>query len=205
MSNESETKAFMTYDEALNEFREAEAYLEGHFVLTSGLHSPAYLQAARVMMDPRRGERLCAALAKLVHEKLGSDPADVVVSPAMGGIIVGHEIGRQLGISAMFVERKEGVFALRRGFALTQGQRVLIVEDVVTTATSSRECIACVEAAGGTVVGEAALVDRSGGIADPGVAFVALLRLSLPTYSSDEIPLELSRIPAVKPGSRPPT
>lgn len=189
-------------EEALREFREAGAYLEGHFVLTSGLHSPAYLQAARVMMDAARGERLCAALAGLVRGALGDRPADFVVSPALGGIVVGHEMGRQLGIPAMFVERREGAFALRRGFALPRGARVLVVEDVVTTAASSRECIACVEGEGGAVVAEAALVDRSGGAADPGVPLLALLHLDLPAYPPDALPPELAKLPAVKPGSR---
>lgn len=194
----------MTEEDALREFREAGAYLEGHFVLTSGLHSPAYLQAARVMMDAARGERLCAALAARVREAFGAGPAAFVVSPALGGIVVGHEMGRQLGIPAMFVERRDGAFALRRGFALPEGAPVLVVEDVVTTAASSRECIACVEEAGGRVVAEAALVDRSGGTADPGVPLVTLLRLDLPTYPADALPPELAAVPAVKPGSRTP-
>ena len=191
----------MTDDEILEEFRAAAALLEGHFILSSGLHSARYLQCARVLMDPARAERLATALAaKLPADVRGG--IDAVVSPAMGGIIIGHEIGRALGKKAMFVERPEGKFGLRRGFRLDPGERVLLVEDVVTTGLSSREAIAAVEEAGGTVVGAAALVDRSGGTADLGVPFTALIRIDVPTYSPDDLPPELASIPAVKPGSR---
>ncbi len=191
----------MTDDEILDEFRAAEALLEGHFILSSGLRSPRYLQCARVLMDPARAERLAVALAA----KLSADvrnQVDAIVSPAMGGVIIGHEIGRALGKRAMFVERPEGKFGLRRGFRLDPGERVLLVEDVVTTGLSSREAIAAVEEAGGKVVGAAALVDRSGGAADLGVPFTALIRIDVPTYSADALPPELASIPAVKPGSR---
>ena len=191
----------MTDDEILDEFRAAGALLEGHFILSSGLRSPRYLQCARVLMDPARTERLARALAaKLPDEVRGK--IDAVVSPAMGGVIIGHEMGRALGKPAMFVERPEGVFGLRRGFRLEPGERVLLVEDVVTTGLSSREAIAAVEAAGGTVVGAAALVDRSSGKADLGVPFTALIRIDVPTYAADDLPPELAAIPPVKPGSR---
>ena len=191
----------MTDDEILAEFRAAEALLEGHFILSSGLRSPRYLQCARVLMDPARAERLARALAaKLPDDVRGQ--VDAVVSPAMGGVIIGHEMGRALGKPAMFVERPEGVFGLRRGFRLEPGERVLLVEDVVTTGLSSREAIAAVEAAGGTVVGAAALVDRSSGKADLGVPFTALIRIDVPTYAADDLPPELAAIPPVKPGSR---
>jgi orotate phosphoribosyltransferase len=191
----------MTDDEILDEFRAAEALLEGHFILSSGLRSPRYLQCARVLMDPARAERLARALAdKLPGEVRGQ--VDAVVSPAMGGVIIGHEMGRALGKPAMFVERPEGRFELRRGFRLERGQRVLLVEDVVTTGLSSREAIAAIGEAGATVVGAAALVDRSGGTADLGVPLTALIRIDVPTYSADELPPELASIPAVKPGSR---
>jgi len=191
----------MTDDEILDEFRAAGALLEGHFILSSGLRSPRYLQCARVLMDPARAERLAKALAaKLPDDVRGKIGA--VVSPAMGGVIIGHEMGRALGKRAMFVERPEGKFGLRRGFRLDPGERVLLVEDVVTTGLSSREAIAAVEAAGGTVVGAAALVDRSGGKADLGVPFTALIRIDVPTYAADELPPELASIPPVKPGSR---
>ena len=191
----------MTEDEILAEFRAAEALLEGHFILSSGLRSPRYLQCARVLMDPARAERLARALAdKLPPE--ARDQVDAVVSPAMGGVIIGHEMGRALGRPAMFVERPEGQFELRRGFRLQPGQRVLLVEDVVTTGLSSREAIAAIGEAGGKVVGAAALVDRSGGAADLGVPLTALIRIDVPTYAADELPPELAAIPAVKPGSR---
>ena len=191
----------MTDDQILDEFRAADALLEGHFILSSGLRSPRYLQCARVLMDPARAERLATALAEKIPAEL-RDRIEAVVSPAMGGVIIGHEMGRALGKRAMFVERPEGKFGLRRGFRLDPGERVLLVEDVVTTGLSSREAIAAVEAAGGTVVGAAALVDRSGGKADLGVPFTALIRIDVPTYAADELPPELASIPPVKPGSR---
>ena len=191
----------MTDDEILAEFRDAEALLEGHFILSSGLRSPRYLQCARVLMDAGRAERLARALAaKLPGETRAA--IEAVVSPAMGGVIIGHEMGRALGRNAMFVERPEGVFGLRRGFRLEPGTRVLMVEDVVTTGLSSREAIAAVEAAGGTVVAEAALVDRSGGTVELGVPFIPLIRIDVPTYAADALPPELAALPAVKPGSR---
>jgi len=191
----------MTEAEILQEFRSAEALLEGHFILSSGLRSPRYLQCARVLMDPARAERLARALAdKLPAEVRRS--IEVVVSPAMGGVIIGHEMGRALGKRAMFLERPEGVFGLRRGFALNRGERVLLVEDVVTTGLSSREAIVATTEAGGIVVAAASLVDRSGGAADLGVPFTPLIRLDVPTYQADALPPELAAIPAVKPGSR---
>jgi orotate phosphoribosyltransferase len=191
----------MTEDEILNEFRAADALLEGHFILSSGLRSRRYLQCARVLMEPARAERLASALAaKLPAE--ARDSIDVVVSPAMGGVIIGHEMGRALGRPAMFVERPEGRFELRRGFRLDEGDRVLMVEDVVTTGLSSREAIAAIEAAGGTVVAAASLVDRSGGTVDLGVPYTPLIRIDVPTFAPDDLPPELEAIPAIKPGSR---
>lgn len=191
----------MTDDEILSEFREADALLEGHFILSSGLRSPRYLQCARVLMDPRRAERLARALAGKLPREV-RERIDAVVSPAMGGVIIGHEMGRALGRPAMFVERPEGRFELRRGFRLDPGARVLMVEDVVTTGLSSREAIAAIREAGGDVVGAASLVDRSGGSADLGVPYTALIRIDVPTYAADELPADLAAIPAVKPGSR---
>lgn len=191
----------MTDDEILHEFRAADALLEGHFILSSGLRSPRYLQCARLLMEPARAERMARSLAdKLPDDVRGS--IDVVVSPAMGGVIIGHEMGRALDKPAMFVERPQGVFELRRGFRLEPGQRVLLVEDVVTTGLSSREAIAAIEDAGGKVVAAASLVDRSNGTADLGVPFTPLIRIDVPAYQPDEIPPELEAIPAVKPGSR---
>ena len=191
----------MTDDEILGEFRAADALLEGHFILSSGLRSPRYLQCARVLMDPARAERLARALAAKLPAEV-REQVDSVVSPAMGGVIIGHEMGRALGRPAMFVERPQGVFELRRGFRLEPGERVLLVEDVVTTGLSSREAIAAIEASGGKVVGAASLVDRSGGSADLGVPYTPLIRIDVPTYSADAIPAELAAIPATKPGSR---
>ena len=191
----------MTDDEILAEFRAADALLEGHFILSSGLRSPRYLQCARVLMDPRRAERLAQALAAKLTADI-RDQIDVVVSPAMGGVIIGHEMGRALGRLAMFLERPDGTFGLRRGFRLDPGAKVLMVEDVVTTGLSSREAIDAVRAAGGVVIAEAALVDRSSGQADLRVPFTPLIRIDVPTYEADALPPELASIPAIKPGSR---
>jgi orotate phosphoribosyltransferase len=191
----------MTDDEVLAEFRAADALLEGHFILSSGLRSSRYLQCARVLMDPARGARLAQALAaRLPDEVRGAITA--VVSPAMGGVIAGHEMARSLGVEAMFLERPEGTFELRRGFRLAPGQKVLMMEDVVTTGLSSREAIAAIARAGGETVAAAALVDRSDGQADLGVPFYPLVRLSVPAYAPDALPPELQAIPAIKPGSR---
>src|SRR5690348_18240958 len=191
----------MTDDDILAEFRAAGALLEGHFILSSGLRSPRYLQCARVLMDGARAERLARALAEKIPAEV-RDSIDVVVSPAMGGVIIGHEMGRALGKPAMFLERPQGVFELRRGFHLDPWTKVLMVEDVVTTGLSSREAIESVLDAGGQVIAEAALVDRSSGKADLGIPFFPLIRIDVPTYEADAVPPELAAIPAVKPGSR---
>jgi orotate phosphoribosyltransferase len=191
----------MTDDEILAEFRAADALLEGHFILSSGLRSPRYLQCARVLMDPARAERLARELAARIPN-IVRDQIEVVISPAMGGVIIGHEMGRALGKPAMFVERPQGVFELRRGFSLEPGTKVLMIEDVVTTGLSSREAIEAVRNAGGDVVAEAALVDRSAGTADLGVPFYPLIRIDVPTYDAESVPAELAAIPAIKPGSR---
>ncbi|MEO6091764.1 MAG: orotate phosphoribosyltransferase [Novosphingobium sp.] len=191
----------MQEDEVLAEFRASKALLEGHFLLSSGRHSAHYLQCARVLMNPDRAARLAAALAHRLPRELRKEIAKVV-SPALGGVIIGHEMGRALGVEAMFVERPTGSFKLRRGFSLTKGDRVLLVEDVVTTGRSSREAIAAITEAGGSVVAAAALVDRSGGSVDLGVPFHPLIALNFPTYAADELPPELAATPAMKPGSR---
>lgn len=190
----------MDREDVLKEFRGAGALLSGHFVLTSGLHSPVYLQCARVMMDAERGARLCAALAEKVRSRVSQ--IDMVASPALGGIVVGYEMGRQLGRPAIFFERVDGRFTLRRGFDIPEGARCLMAEDVVTTGLSSRECIAAIEAAGGKPVAGCCLIDRSGGAADIGVELIALAELDVPTYPADALPPELAAIAAVKPGSR---
>lgn len=191
----------MRHEEVLQHFRDAGALLEGHFVLSSGLHSPLYLQCARVMMDARRGEALCSALADSLRDGLG-DGIDMVVAPAMGGIIVGYELARQLGLPGIFTERVEGAFALRRGFTIPKGARVVIAEDIVTTGLSSRECINVVEKHGGKVVAVACLIDRSSGRADLGVPLFSLTRLDVPAYEPSAVPPELAAIPPEKPGSR---
>ena len=191
----------MTDEEILAEFRAAEALLDGHFILSSGLRSPRYLQCARVLMDGARAERLARALAAKIPAEI-RDRIDVVVSPAMGGVIIGHEIGRALGKPAVFLERPEGVFEFRRGFGLDRDQKVLMVEDVVTTGLSSREAIEAVIETGAEIIAEASLVDRSSGQADLGVPFYPLIRIDVPTYAADDLPPELAAIPAIKPGSR---
>jgi orotate phosphoribosyltransferase len=191
----------MQDEEVLAEFRASKALLEGHFLLSSGRHSAHYLQCARVLMDPERAGRLAVALAQRIPREMRKE-INKVVSPAMGGVIIGHEMGRALGIEAMFVERPTGTFELRRGFALEPGDKVLMVEDVVTTGLSSREAIKAIEEAGGEVVAAAALVDRSAGAVDLGVPFFPLIAINFPTYAPDELPPELAASPAVKPGSR---
>jgi orotate phosphoribosyltransferase len=191
----------VTDEEVLAEFRAADALLEGHFILSSGLRSPRYLQCARVLMDPRRGARLAEALVRRLPGEVKQQVA-AVVSPAMGGVIAGHEVARALGVEAMFLERPDGTFGLRRGFRLEPGTRVLMMEDVVTTGLSSREAIAAIARAGGETVAAAALVDRSGGDAELGVPFFPLISLDVPTYPPDALPPALAAIPAVKPGSR---
>jgi orotate phosphoribosyltransferase len=191
----------VTEEEILAEFRDAEALLEGHFVLSSGLHSSRYLQCARVLMDPARASRLASALARTLPLDIKSR-IEMVVSPAMGGVIIGHEIGRSLGLPAIFVERPTGSFELRRGFAIAPGMKLLLVEDVVTTGLSSKEAMKAVADAGGEVIAAAALVDRSNGMADLGVPFFPLIRLDVPVYEPRNLPEALAAIPAEKPGSR---
>jgi orotate phosphoribosyltransferase len=190
----------MTPNDVLDEFRAAGALLEGHFVLSSGLHSSIFLQKMFVFMDPVRTERLCRALAQRIAEAYGT--VDYVVSPAVGGIVPGYETARHLGCKAIFVERENGAFALRRGFAIPEGARVVMVEDIVTTGLSSRECLAALAEQPGRILGAACLIDRSGGRADLRVPLVALVELDIPNYSPDRLPPELAAIPAVKPGSR---
>ncbi|HVY85679.1 MAG TPA: orotate phosphoribosyltransferase [Caulobacterales bacterium] len=189
----------MTQDEVLSEFRAAGALLEGHFILSSGLHSPVFFQKNIVFMDPARTERLCKALAEKARAAFGK--IDVVVSPAVGAIIPGYETARHLGARAMFVEREQGKFQLRRGFTIGAQDRVLMVEDVVTTGLSSRECLDAIRGHG-QLVGAACLIDRSGGKADIGAKLVSLAQVTAPAYPADALPPELAALPAVKPGSR---
>ena len=190
----------MNTQDVLEEFRAAGALRTGHFVLSSGLHSPTFLQKNLVFMDTARCERLCKALAAKIVAAVG--PVDVAISPAVGGIIPGYETARHLGVPSMYVEREGGEFKLRRGFSIEPGARVVMVEDIVTTGLSSRECIAAIKAAGGDVVAAACIVDRSAGRADVGVPLIALASLDVPAYAADALPPELAAIPIEDPGSR---
>lgn len=191
--------SFLTEKAVLDRFRGHGALLEGHFRLSSGLHSPQYLQSALVLQHPRQAEALGGELAGRVRE-LG---VAVVLSPAMGGIVIGHEVGRALGVRAMFAERQDGELTLRRGFALAPGERVFVAEDVVTTGRSTRETIAVARAAGADVVGTGAIIDRSGaGGQGLDVPFVALTRLEVPTHEPGSCPLCAAGTPIEKPGSR---
>jgi len=197
----------VTEEEILAEFRSSDALLEGHFILSSGRHGAQYLQCARLLMNPVRAARMAEALANKIPQDIRRS-IDIVVSPAMGGVIIGHEMGRALGLDALFLERPEGTFELRRGFRLEAGQKVLMMEDVVTTGLSSREAIQAIRDAGGDVIAAGALIDRSNGAAQFDIPFFPLVTLDVPSYAADELPLELAAIPAIKPGSRaelPPT
>lgn len=194
------TAAELSEAEVLQVFREAGAILEGHFILSSGLRSPVFIQKARVFMYPDKTEKLCRALATKVRAA-GLGPIDLIVSPAVGGIVPGYEMGRQLGVPAVWVEREGGQFRLRR-FDIDKGARVLIVEDIVTTGLSSRETVDAVNGLGARVVAEACLIDRSAGEADVGVPLISLAAYKVPAYPADQIPPEMAAIPPVKPGSR---
>ncbi|MEH0075044.1 orotate phosphoribosyltransferase [Pannonibacter sp. Pt2] len=190
----------MTQDEVLAVFREAGAILEGHFILSSGLRSPVFLQKARVFMYPEKTERLCKALAQKIAAA-GLGKIDAVVSPALGGLIPGYETARHLGVPAMWVEREGGEFRLRR-FEMEKGARVVIVEDIVTTGLSSRETVDALKAIGAEVLAVACLIDRSAGEADTSVPLVSLTQYKVPAYEPDKLPPELAALPPVKPGSR---
>ena len=190
----------MTTEQVLDEFRAAGALLQGHFILSSGLRSPTFSQKMFIFQDPKRTEVLCRALAEKIEAAFGK--IDIVVSPAVGGIVPGYETARHLGAKAIFVEREEGRFQLRRGFTIEEKARVLLVEDIVTTGLSSRECLEAIRAYPGEVVGAACLIDRSSGKAELGVPLISLAALDIPTYAPDALPPELAAIPPVKPGSR---
>ena len=191
----------MKESKVLKEFEKAGALLTGHFILSSGLHSPTFLQKALVFQNPKRTSKLCKALAKKVKEKIDR-PIDVIISPAVGGIVPGYETARHLDVPAMYVEREEGEFVLRRGFTLPKGAHVLMVEDIITTGLSSRECIEAIKKAGGRVVAAACVIDRSGGRAKVGVPLISLAQIDIPTYPADQLPADLAALPATKPGSR---
>jgi orotate phosphoribosyltransferase len=190
----------LTPEQVLDEFRASDALLEGHFILSSGRHSPVFLQKMRVFQFPERTERLCRALAEKIRERFGE--VDLIVSPAMGGIIPGYETARALGCPAVFVEREEGEFRLRRGLRIPEGARIVMVEDKVTTGLSSRECLAAVRRHSDNSLGAACLIDRSNGRADIGVPLVTLVSMDVPDYPADALPPELAALPAEKPGSR---
>lgn len=195
----------MNEQDIINEFKAAGAMLCGHFILSSGLHSPTYLQCARVLLDAKRAERLCKALTEKLRDwmKSANQVIDIIVAPAMGGVVVGYEMGRQLAVESMFCERVDGKFELRRGFAIQPGQKVLIIEDVVTTGKSSMEAAACIKRHGGVAIAVASLIDRrSNNDTSLTLPLVSLLKLDIPTFRPDAIPPELKEVPAVKPGSR---
>jgi len=188
----------MEESELLKIFQDSGALLEGHFILSSGLHSAKYLQCALILQDPKPADKVCSALA----DKFDEDRPTLVIGPALGGVIVAYEVGKTLGVRAIFSERQEGKMALRRGFSISPKDRVLVVEDVVTTGGSTNEVIELVKRNGATVVGVGAIVDRSGGKADFGVKFQALLKLEVETFQPQSCPLCKSSPPAIKPGSR---
>ena len=191
----------MTKDEVLAIFRECGAMLEGHFILSSGLRSPVFLQKARVFQYAAQTEKLCRALADKIRAD-GFGDVTKVVSPAIGGIIPGYETSRHLGVPALYTERVDGKFELRRGFEIEPGDKVIVVEDIVSTGLSIRECVEALRGIGANVVAAACLIDRSGGEADVGVPLVSLIEYKVPAYPADQLPPELAAIPAVKPGSR---
>jgi orotate phosphoribosyltransferase len=191
----------MTKDEVLAIFRECGAMLEGHFILSSGLRSPVFLQKAKVFQYAAQTEKLCSALADKIRAD-GFAVVTKVVSPAIGGIIPGYETARQLGLPALYTERVDGKFELRRGFEIGPDDKVIVVEDIVSTGLSIRECVEALRQIGANVVAAACLIDRSGGEADVGVPLVSLIQYKVPAYPADQLPPELAAIPAVKPGSR---
>lgn len=191
----------MNTQDVLSEFKEAGGLLEGHFILSSGLRSPVFLQKAQVFKDPKRTERLCKALADKIRDEVAGE-IDVIVSPAVGGIIPGYETARHLGVDSIFVEREDGEFQLRRGFTLEPGQRVVMVEDIVTTGLSSRECLDAIRKTGAEILAGACLIDRSGGKADIGAQLISLAEVDFPAYREDELPEEMQAMEPVKPGSR---
>jgi orotate phosphoribosyltransferase len=191
----------MTTEDVLDIFREAGALLEGHFILSSGRRSALFMQKALIFQNPTLTAKVCAALADKVREQLGTLP-DVIIAPAMGGVIPGYEMARQLGLNSMFMEREGGEFTLRRGFTLQEGQTVLMVEDIVTTGLSSRETIAAITKAGGKVIAGCCIFDRSVGDADIGVPLISLASKRFPDYDPNDLPPELAGTVAIKPGSR---
>ena len=195
--------SIMSEDEVLNVYKSVGALLEGHFVLSSGLHSRMYLQSALIFSNTKIAETLCKSLATKIHSIVNINHIDIIVSPAMGGVIVGYELSRHLLKPNIFAERKEGKFSIRRGFEIKKSQKVLVVEDIVTTGKSSLECFECIRDLGGEIICEAALINRGGDSVDLGVPLITLANLNIPNYDADKLPADLKNIPFIKPGSRP--
>ena len=193
----------MSENEVLDVYKSIGALLEGHFILSSGLHSRMYLQSALIFSNTTIAESLCRSLAQKLQSVININDIDLVVSPAMGGVIVGYELSRNIKKPNIFAERKEGKFSIRRGFEINKGQKILVVEDIVTTGKSSLECFECIRDLGGEVICEAALINRGGNSVDLGVPLVTLANLNIPNYDSNNLPEDLKNIPAIKPGSRP--
>ena len=193
----------MSEMEVLNVYKSVGALLEGHFVLSSGLHSRMYLQSALIFSNTSVAEKLCGNLANKINNSLDLDDIDMIVSPAMGGVIVGYELSRHVKKPNIFAERKEGKFSIRRGFQINKGQKILVVEDIVTTGKSSLECFECIRELGGEVIAEAALINRGGDSVDLGVPLITLANLNIPNFNFNNLPEDLKNMPAIKPGSRP--
>jgi|TARA_B100000809_G_scaffold263990_1_gene318607 orotate phosphoribosyltransferase len=193
----------MSENQVLDVYKSIGALLEGHFILSSGLHSRMYLQSALIFSNTNIAESLCKSLAVKVNNIINIKDIDIIVSPAMGGVIVGYELSRHLVKKNIFAERKDGKFTIRRGFQINKGQKVLVVEDIVTTGKSSLECFDCIRELGGDIIGEAALINRGGNSVDLGVPLVTLANLNIPNYDPDNLPEDLKNMPAIKPGSRP--
>ena len=195
--------SIMSEDEVLKIYKSIDALLEGHFILSSGLHSKMCLQSALVFSNTKIAELLCKSLSAKVKNLVDIDSIDLIVSPAMGGVIVGYELSRHLNKLNIFAERKDGVFSIRRGFKINKGQKVLVVEDIVTTGKSSLECFECINELGGEIVAEAALINRGGDSVNLGVPLITLANLDIPNYEPENLPEDLKNLPAIKPGSRP--
>ena len=193
----------MSENQVLDVYKSIGALLEGHFILSSGLHSRMYLQSALIFSNTNIAESLCKSLAVKVNNIINIKDIDIIVSPAMGGVIVGYELSRHLVKKNIFAERKDGKLTIRRGFQINKGQKVLVVEDIVTTGKSSLECFDCIRELGGDIIGEAALINRGGNSVDLGVPLVTLANLNIPNYDPDNLPEDLKNMPAIKPGSRP--
>ena len=190
----------LSLEESLKILKETKALIEGHFILSSGLHSPKYVQCAQLMSKPSQAAQICQSLAKKIKIELNS--IDLILSPAMGGIVVGYEIGKLLGVETIFSERVNGKFQLRRDFKIKQNTNVLIVEDVITTGKSSIECSNLVKINKANIVGYACIIDRSNGKTEMNDKIISQIKLNIPTYKKENLPKELISIDPVKPGSR---